>query len=385
MQKKLYLNQKFTKFINNKNFEFDRSKILKVLSSDLLEDAYKTISKWQKYQPTPLESLNKLREELNLKNIFYKDESKRFGLKSFKALGGAYAVEKMTKGKKDVTVSTATAGNHGKSVAWGAKNLGLDCKIFISENVSKTRAEEMRNLSAEVIRVKGNYDNSLNVCKKESKKNNWEIIQDVAWPDYELVPKLTMAGYSIMIKEISVQTNEYITHIFLQAGVGGMAAGLIAGVAEYFKKVPKIIIVEPDNANCVMQSIENNTPTRVDIRKESIMGGMSCGEVSIVPWQILKNSVNNCISVSDKFVALTVAMLADKMLSDVSIVGGECSTPGVTSLISCCNNEETRSALEINENSNILLIGCEGSADVELYKKLLNEGKQLIELYEKIK
>ncbi len=378
MQKNLYLNQKFTKFINNKNFEFDRSKILKILNSDLLEDAYKTISKWQKYQPTPLESLNKLSKELELKNIFYKDESKRFGLKSFKALGGAYAVEKITKGRKDITVSTATAGNHGKSVAWGAKNLGLNCKIFISENVSETRAEEMRNLNAEVIRVKGNYENSLNVCKKESKKNNWEIIQDVAWPDYELVPKLTMAGYSTMIKEISVQTNEYITHIFLQAGVGGMAAGVVAGVANYFKKVPKIIIVEPENANCVMQSIENNTPTSVDIKKESIMGGMSCGDVSLVPWQILKNSVNNCISVSDKFVSQTVAMLADKVLSDISIEGGECSTPGITSLISCCNTEEAKSALGINGNSNILLIGCEGSADIDLYQKLLSEGKKLI-------
>ena len=378
MHKNLYLNQKFTKFINNKNFEFDRSKILKILNSDLLEDAYKTISKWQKYQPTPLESLNKLSNELKLKNIFYKDESKRFGLKSFKALGGAYAVEKITKGRKKITVSTATAGNHGKSVAWGAKNLGLNCKIFISENVSETRAEEMRNLNADVIRVKGNYEDSLNFCKEESKKNNWEIIQDVAWPDYELVPKLTMAGYSTIIKEISVQTNEYITHIFLQAGVGGMAAGLVAGVANYFKKVPKIIIVEPENANCVMQSIENNTPTSVDIKKESIMGGMSCGEVSLVPWQILKNSVNNCVSVSDKFVSQTVAMLADKVVCDISIEGGECSTPGITSLISCCNNDETKSALEINENSNILLIGCEGSADIELYQKLLSEGKKLI-------
>ena len=378
MQKNLYLNQKFTKFINNENFEFDRSKILKILNSDLLKDAYKTISKWQKYQPTPLESLNKLSKKLDLKNIFYKDESKRFGLKSFKALGGAYAVEKITKGRKDITVSTATAGNHGKSVAWGAKNMGLNCKIFISENVSETRAQEMRNLNAEVIRVKGNYEDSLNACKEESKKNNWEIIQDVAWPNYELVPKLTMAGYSTMIKEVSVQTNEYITHIFLQAGVGGMAAGVIAGVANYFKKVPKIIIVEPENADCVMQSIENNAPTIVDIKKESIMGGMSCGEVSLVPWQILKNSVNNCVSVSDKFVSQTVAMLADKRLSDISIEGGECSTPGVTSLISCCNNEETKSTLEIDKSSNILLIGCEGSADIELYQKLLSEGKKLI-------
>ena len=375
---KKYLDFKFSEFTTNKNFNFSRKKILKVLSEKHLLDAHKVITKWKGYKKTPLINLRILSKKLRTNNIFYKDESKRFGLKSFKALGGAYAVEKITKGRKDVVVSTATAGNHGKSVAWGAKNLGLNCKFFISENVSETRAEEMRNLNAEVIRVKGNYEDSLNFCKEESKKNNWEIIQDVAWPEYELVPKLTMAGYSTIIKEISVQTNEYITHIFLQAGVGGMAAGLVAGVANYFKKIPKIIIVEPENANCVMQSIENNTPTSVDIKKESIMGGMSCGEVSLVPWQILKNSVNNCVSVSDKFVSQTVAMLADKVLSDISIEGGECSTPGITSLISCCNNEKIKSNLEINENSNILLIGCEGSADIDLYKKLLSEGKKLI-------
>ena len=107
------------------------------------------------YSPTPLINLNKLSKELNLNKIFYKDESKRFDLKSFKALGGAYAVEKISKGNKDIIVSTATAGNHGRSVAWGAKRLGLKCKIFISEFVSDARGQAMANLGAEVIKVKG--------------------------------------------------------------------------------------------------------------------------------------------------------------------------------------------------------------------------------------
>ena len=114
----------------------------------------------------------------------------------------------------------------------------------------------MKNLGADVIRVKGNYEASLNECIKQSKINGWEIIQDVAWEDYEEVPKLTMAGYSVMIKEISNQTDQYITHVFLQAGVGGMASGAIAGIAKYFKRIPKIIIVEPETADCVLQSIE---------------------------------------------------------------------------------------------------------------------------------
>ena len=369
---------KFSKFINNKNYDFKRNKILDVCGEDNVIDAYDLISRWENYNPTPLLKLNKLSKKINLNNIFYKDESKRFHLKSFKALGGAYAVEKVTKGNKSITVATATAGNHGRSVSWGAQRLGLNCKIFISEFVSESRADVMRNLGADVIRVKGNYEASLKECIKQSKTNSWEIIQDVAWEGYEEVPKLTMAGYSVMIKEISNQTDQYITHVFLQAGVGGMAAGAIAGIAKYFKRVPKIIIVEPEAADCVLQSVETGEIQKIDIKKESIMGGMSCGEVSLVPWRILKNAANSCISIKDENIAQTVAMLKKKYLSDESIIAGECATPGIISLIGASEDKNIKDKLELNEKSNILLMGCEGDADEKLYKKLLNEGiKQL--------
>ena len=195
------LNWKISKFLENNNNKFNKNEILNVLAKQDMDEAYQTISQWDKYSPTPLISLNKLSKELNVKKIFYKDESKRFHLKSFKALGGAYAVEKITKGNKEIIISTATAGNHGRSVAWGSKKLRLKCKIFISEHVSEFRAEAMRRFGADVIRVKGNYDNSLKECIKQSKQNNWQIVQDVAWEDYKLVPKLTMAGYSVMMKE----------------------------------------------------------------------------------------------------------------------------------------------------------------------------------------
>jgi len=370
---------KFSKFINNKNFIFERDKILDVCGEDNVIDAYNSISGWQNYKSTPLVKLDKLSKKLNLNNIFYKDESKRFHLKSFKALGGAYAVQKVTKGNKSITVATATAGNHGRSVSWGAKRLGLNCKIFISEFVSEARADVMRNLGADVIRVKGNYDASLKECIKQSKINGWEIIQDVAWEGYEEVPKLTMAGYSVMIKEISNQTDQYITHVFLQAGVGGMASGAIAGIAKYFKRIPKIIIVEPETADCVLQSIEAGEMRKVDIKKESIMGGMSCGDVSLVPWRILKHAVNNCISITDEKIAQTVAMLKKKYFSEESIVGGECATPGIISLIAASEDKNIKDKLELNEKSNILLMGCEGNADEDLYNKLLDIGiKQLI-------
>ena len=371
-------NWKISNFIKNKNFNFTRQKILNVLPDKFIEDAYNTISSWPSYKSTPLISLNKLSKNLNVKNIFYKDESKRFGLKSFKALGGAYAVENITRGKKDIIISTATAGNHGRSVAWGSQRLSLKCKIFISEYVSEYRANEMRKLGADVIRVNGNYEASLKECLKQSKKNNWQIVQDVAWENYELVPKLTMAGYSVMIKEIRSQTNEYITHVFLQAGVGGMAAGVISGIAKYFKRVPKIIIVEPESADCVLKSVENGLIKKIEIKKESIMGGMSCGEVSLVPWKIIKNSVNMCLSISDDNIAKTVAMLANCSFTDEKIIGGECSAPGVISLIASYNSKEIKENLSLDENSNILLIGCEGNADENLYNKLLSEGMKQI-------
>ncbi len=365
---------KYANFLINKNNNFNKKEILKILSSEDIDEAYKTISSWNNYSPTPLISLNKLNEKLKFNKIFYKDESKRFHLKSFKALGGAYAVEKIIKGNDKTIISTATAGNHGRSVAWGSQKNGLKCKIFISEFVSESRAEVMRNFGADVIRVKGNYEDSLNECIKQSNQNNWQIVQDVAWKDYKLVPKLTMAGYSVMMREISEQIkNEKISHVILQAGVGGMAAAMVAGIARYLNYIPQIIIVEPDSAACVLASIKTGKIEKISIDKESIMGGMSCGEVSLVPWEILKNSVHFCVTVSDDYVSKTVKSLANREFSDEKIVGGECSTPGVTSLIGLSNDYEIRKKINLNEESNVLLFGCEGDADEELYQKLLTE------------
>ena len=366
-------NWKCSTFLENKNYKFSRNDILDILTKEDIDEAYKIISDWENYAPTPLLLLDKLSTELKLKRIFYKDESKRFHLKSFKALGGSYAVEKITKGNKEIVISTATAGNHGRSVAWGSKKLGLKCKIFISEYVSETRSEAMRDFGADVIRVKGNYEDSLNECIKQSNQNNWQIVQDVAWKNYMLVPKLTMAGYSVMMKEISEQiNNQKVSHIILQAGVGGMAAAMVAGLARYLNHVPQIIIVEPDSAACVLASINTGKIEKISIEKESIMGGMSCGEVSLVPWQILKKSVNYCVTVSDDYISKTIKYLANCELSYEKIIGGECSTPGIISLIGLCNDAKIRKKINLNEDSNVLLFGCEGDADEELYQKLLN-------------
>ena len=364
---------KFSEFLNNKNYSFDKKKILSSLSEKEIDNAYSSISKWEGYNPTPLISLNKLSKELNLNNIFYKDESKRFDLKSFKALGGAYAVEKVTQGNKDIVVATATAGNHGRSVAWGARRLGLKCKIFISEFVSDARGQAMSDLGADVVKVEGNYEKSLIECIKQSTENDWQIVQDVAWKDYIQVPTYTMAGYTVMMKEIADQiNNEKISHVILQAGVGGMAGAMVAGIARYLDYIPTTLVVEPDSAACVLESIKTGKREKIGIKRESLMGGMSCGEVSLVPWEILKNSVKHCISLPDDDIAKTMKLLGNSSFSDQKITAGENSAPGVISLIASCEDQIVKENLQLDKKSNVLVIGCEGDTDKEMYKKLIN-------------
>ena len=365
---------KLTEFLENQKFSFNKNQILNSLSKEDIDDAYTKISNWKGYSPTPLVELNKLSKELNLNKIFYKDESKRFDLKSFKALGGAYAVEKVTKGNKDIVVATATAGNHGRSVAWGAKRLGLKCKIFVSEYVTDTRGKVMSDLGADVIKVKGNYESSLIECIKQSTKNNWQIIQDVAWKEYITVPKYTMAGYAVMMKEVVDQLDHNkISHIILQAGVGGMAGAMIAGVARYLKNIPITVVVEPDSAACVLESIRTGKIEKIDIIRESLMGGMSCGEVSLVPWEILKNSVKYCISLPDDDIAKTMKLLGNASFSEEKIIAGENSAPGVISLITSCEDEKIKEKIGLNKDSNVMLIGCEGDTDQKMYQKLINQ------------
>jgi diaminopropionate ammonia-lyase len=367
--------------LENKNYQFNKEKILTSLPEKFIDKAVQSISKWKTYAPTPLHQLSKLNEELGFKEIYYKDEDKRFDLKSFKALGGAFAVNEIANEKGNITVSTATAGNHGRSVAWGAKRLGLKCKIFISEFVSEARAAAMRDLGAKVIKVKGNYDASLKECIKQSKINNWEIVQDVSWKGYKEIPKLIMAGYTIMIKEIMDQNKkDPFTHVFLQAGVGGMAAAMIAGFAKFSNHIPKFIIVEPENANCVFKSLENNEATTVNIVNETIMGGMSCGDVSTVAWEILKNSSNYSLTITDDEISMVIAMLAEAKLSNEKIIAGECAVPGIIALIGLFKNKEYLNKLALNSNAKVLLFGCEGLTDTAMYKKLLDNGLEKIKL-----
>ena len=177
-----------------------------------------------------------------------------------------------------------------------------------------------------------------------------------------------------MMKEIAEQiNNEKISHIILQAGVGGMAGAMVAGIARYLDNIPTIIVVEPDSAACVMESIKTGKIEKIDIKRESLMGGMSCGEVSLVPWEILKNSVKHCISLPDDDIAKTMKLLGNASFSEESIIAGENAAPGVISLIASYEDETIKNKIELNEKSNVLIFGCEGDTDQEMYQKLVNQ------------
>ena len=197
--------------------------------------------------------------------MLYKDESKRFGLQSFKALGGAYAVANLHKahieaGKpvESFVVTTCTAGNHGRSVAWGAKLVGCPAKIYIGAVVSQGREDAMKALGADVKRINGNYDEALAACRRDAEENGWQIVSDTSWEGYEDVPRQVMAGYTVMSREIMDQMGqERPTHIFLPIGVGGMAAAVVAPFwSEMGENRFKAISIESHMAACFLESIK---------------------------------------------------------------------------------------------------------------------------------
>ena len=372
---------KLNTFIENaskRDTEFPNSKTS--LDSKKMFKAYEAISNWPDYKQTELIKLNKVAEWCGIKSVLYKDESTRFGLGSFKALGGAYAVatlakeyQKEGKDSANLTVATATDGNHGRSVSWGAKLAGCKSKIFIHANVSQERERAMSLLGADVVRINGNYEASLAACKEAAELNNWPIVSDTSWKGYRETPMQIMAGYSVMSKEIIEQMgSSRPTHTILPIGVGGLAAGIVAPMWEDMNaNLGKMISVESHFSQCFLNSISNGKPTLVDIKEETLMAGLSCGEVSEIAWEILKPTLSHCMSIADEGIAKIMQLFANGDFGETSIEAGECSASGLAALLIAKNNPSIWRQLELNKDSTVLLIGTEGATDPILYKQLI--------------
>ncbi|BBB29155.1 diaminopropionate ammonia-lyase [Neptunomonas japonica] len=379
---------------NSKNVYSDAQR--DVISIAKAANAIADIKTWPAYSETPLHSLAAMAKDAGLGALWYKDESLRFGLKSFKALGGAYAVACQLQnvleaqlGKRpsiaelldgqlkdalsEIVVSCATDGNHGRSVAWGAQMFGCGCVIYIHRDVSEGRKQAMQAYDAEVIRITGNYDESVRQADLDAKANGRIIVSDTSYEGYMEVPKDVALGYTVMLAEIVEQLEgEIPTHVFIQGGVGGLASA----VAGYFwdlwgERRPRFVVVEPVEANCLQLSAKAGKPVVVDGDLNTLMAGLACGEVSALAWEILSNGADDFMTLSEEAVAETMRMLAKGYKSDPAIEAGESAVPGLAAAVIAAQQDEFSSALNLNAKSKVLVIGTEGATDPELYKQLV--------------
>lgn len=366
-----------------------------VISVDDFASAQAEITAWKGYVPTPLHALPGLASALQLGAVHYKDEGNRFGLGSFKALGAAYAAcrvlqQQLSKQRghavsladiragnysddtKQITLVTATDGNHGRSLAWGAQRFGAPCRIYIHSEVSQNRARAMEKLGAVVVRIDGDYDASVSVARDDAAAQGWFVVSDTSWAGYVDPPRDVMAGYGVLIDETNQALTSAPTHVFVQGGVGGIAAAVAAAMRQKWgADNPRIIVVEPDRAACLFASAQAGEISAVDIQTETMMAGLSCGEPSPLAWEVLQSEASDFITIPDSFVAPAMRMLGNPMASDPVIVAGESAVAGLAALIASCMDETHRKALGLNQNSRVLLIGTEGATDPEIYRQIM--------------
>ena len=338
--------------------------------------AYSTICQWPAYQVTPLISMTDIAAAAGVDKIYYKNESSRFGLGSFKALGGSYAIECLSQDSPggDLVVCTATDGNHGRAVAWGASLFGAECHVFIHANVSEARAQAIASLGAVMHRVEGNYDDSIAACNEQAALHGWQIVSDTSWEGYRDIPKMIMAGYSVMTFEMMDQLDgEIPTHVILQAGCGAMAGALIASMWHHWGvRLPTIIMVESDRSDCVYQSLKRDEIHLVNIVEETVMAGLSCGEVSLLAWPLIQKGASHVVTIPDTGVGTMVRWLANPSDGErPSVIGGECSASGLIALLAIQQDSALAHGMSIDSDARILVIGTEGNTDAGLYDNII--------------
>ena len=366
-----------------------------VLTKQDFARAVAEITKWDGYAATPLHSLPAMAAETGVAEILYKHEGPRFGLGSFKALGGAFAglcvlqrelsqrldkevsLESIRAGRyaeevAKITLVSATDGNHGRSLAWGCKRTGAPCRIFIHAEVSEGRAKIIRDFGAEVVRTEGDYDASLDTCREEAEANGWFVVSDTSWPGYSDPPRDAMSGYGVMVREIVDAMETAPTHVFLQAGCGGLAASVAAALRlAWGVKSPRVVIVESNLAACLFESARQGKMESVEIREESVMAGLSCGVPSLMAWEILRCEASDFLIISDDLVPPTVRRLARPRGSDPTIEAGESGVAGLAALTEACKDPELMRKLGLTAQSRVLLIGSEGVTDPEIHVRIM--------------
>jgi diaminopropionate ammonia-lyase len=383
-----------------------REDVISLLASSLLaergltegmERARSEIMSWPGFAPTPLVELHGIASDVGVSDLWYKDEGKRFGLGSFKAIGGGYAVSQIVarrvmrktgladivsrdllSGKhsataSEITVTCATDGNHGRGVAWAAREFGCRAVVYMASMVSPFRERAMTSLGAEVVRSTGNHEDAAAECRIAAEKNGWYIVSETENASEPAIAADTLAGYSTLLGEITSQLPRRTipTHLFIQAGVGGLAAAAALYAADYWpEQRPLLVVVEARNADCILRSLDAGKPVVVTGDLETIMAGLAAGEVSGYAWSILKTGADFAMAIPDDAAIATMRLLADAPFGDPTVVGGESGVAGLAAALLALRDESARERLGITESSRILTIGTEGATDPEVYERL---------------
>ena len=355
--------------------------------------ARQEITGWEGYAPTPLLDLPEIAAGARVAAIHWKDEAPRFGLGSFKALGGAYAVAKLLtvelarrgvannagaaalsagtfrEATRAITVTCATDGNHGRSVAWGAQRFGAGCVIFVHEGVSQGRRDAIAAYGATIRVVPGTYDDAVRAAQHTAEAEGWFVVSDTSYPGYTEVPRDVMQGYRLMAEEATAALAEPPTHAFIQGGVGGVAAAVAVQLrASYGRQAPKLVVVEPDRAACLLASAEAGALTAVEGELDTLMAGLACGEPSLLAWQELERSAFAFMAVPDASAVDCMRLLAGRT---PPLVAGESGVAGLAGLLLAARDPFGRGVLELAEDSRVLLFGTEGATDPAVYARLV--------------
>lgn len=343
------------------------------------------------YKTTPLVPLAGQAEKLGISGLYVKDESSRFGLNAFKALGASFAMGTAAKdwmpGEKHTFV-TATDGNHGRGVAWMARQMGQKAVVYLPEGTAKSRLHNILAEGADAYITDLNYDDAVRLAASKEKEEGWILVQDTAWDGYERIPELIMKGYLTMALEAYEELEASgtgrktrPTHIFLQAGVGSMAAAVAAFFLNvYREQPPAIVIVEPKKADCFFRSIRKGErkPVAVTGKMDTMMAGLACGEPSALAWPILRDHAYAFISCDDCYAADGMRLLGKPLPGDKRIVSGESGAVSLgvlSALMTDPELSEDKEALKLNNESVVLCISTEGATDPEHYRAVVEKGK----------
>ncbi len=387
-------------FLANRAWEAapTRAHLLQALGRDGRTAAEALLTLCPAHQPTPLHQLPETARASGVGAIAVKDEGHRLGLRSFKALGGAYAVmrlllldratmalgrlvdphELMSEAVRAVaagmTVACATDGNHGRSVAAGARLVGAPCIIFVHGGVSAERVAAIAAFGARIVRVNGGYDESVSEAARQSAAEGWTVVSDTSWEGYESIPLTVMQGYSVMAGEAFDALAEPPTHIFLQAGVGGVAAAVAAHAADvYASDRPRIVVVEPERAACLFESGKAGRLTKAHAEAPTIMAMLECHEASPIAWEILHPLADGFVTLPEEAAIDAMRRLARPTGRDPAIVAGESGCVGFAGLVACLNDAAAREALDLGPGSRVLVFNTEGATDPVLYDSIVVE------------